>query len=1241
MVLTIWCSSNAQITCTNASHRTLTAYTNAMPNDSLFFICNGQTATLLATPPGGTPGWNFSWQQFNVAGNNWNPLINVTGVPMSQQSNLQPGGYRVIITDGSSTIVGTYIVWVCRININPTVNAVPIAAGCSNVQLSGQINAGSITPYYNPPSINTNPNSSLLISGSTSISVCFSGTHSWISDLGFYLVGPASCGSPTILLSPNPGSNGQNNICNSADNFTNLCFSNQSTAIFNPCTFGTYSGTYGGYGPGGGTMINWAALNGCDASQAGWSVQVYDCITGDTGSLTGANINISGTSVGGSPITYTYSSPAGFSSPIADNSCSPTSASIFTVPASPAVSIAFPTTYQWTANPPFTIPNSSSSLNINLNPGPTVDTQFTLSLTGTHPGAVCGGVSSDTELFDYTPPTTPTLTAPSTSFCSLDQPVNLTASVNGGSWAGTGITSASNGTFNPATAGVGSHTITYTVPGNCVPQSSIVLNVTEEAVINITSVSALCSNADIITLAATPSGGTWSGPGIINGSAGTFNAGTAGVGTHTVEYSTGGSCPANGSTQITINQFVQPTIVGPTSVCIDDDAISFTATPEGGSWSGNGINPDGLFSPTVSGTGDFVLTYSVADNCVPATSTTINVANEITINLYPVSAMCNNASVMTLVATPAGGIWSGPGITNGTTGAFNPGIAGVGTHQVLYSIGGSCPAEGTVSIEVTQFIQPTITAPNSICVNDGSINLTATPSGGNWSGTAINSSGVFNPSNAGIGNHSVTYTLPGNCPQITTVSINVTGATTVNIQPVVALCTNDNPITLTASASGGQWSGTGITNSNTGAFNPSLAGAGTHTITYLIAGNCPATGTRNITVNEFIQPVISAPAALCINDNAVTLSATPAGGNWSGVGVSNTGVFAPSTSGTGNASISYHVGGLCPANTSINILVNDIPSVIANNDLSICDGTSAVLNVTGAQSYIWSPSAGLSAANVASPTASPAATTTYTVTGTSNGCSSSDQVIVTVFSLPTVVVNGPFTICEGDTVQLSMTGLTNFSWNNTSSLQQSTTSTPYAFPATSTNYSVSGTDANGCSGSASIQVNVIDVEFIVTPEQGLTPLFVEFTNLSQGSLFFWDFDNGETEVSTNAADVVNTIYEEEGLHHVTLTVTENNTQCSTTQSVLVFANSALVLIPNIVTSDGSGQNDSFQILTVGMKTMNVEIFDRWGKSVGAIANTSDSWNPRDYPDGTYYFTLKAEGLDGKTFSQAGNFLVVH
>lgn len=1235
-VFAMVCISQAQLSCSNDSFGTLTSYTNGMPNDSLFFVCLGQTATLVATPPGGTPGWNFTWQQFNASGNNWAAMTTITGVPVSEQNNLQPGGYRVVITDGTNTVVGTYIAWICRINVNPSVNVNAIAAGCGNVQLTGQINAGSITNYYNPPTLITDPNNALIVNDQTQISVCFSGNHTFFSDLGFYLVGPSSCGSPTILLSPNPGAN-----CNAGDNFVNLCFSSESTTILNQCTAAVpVTGTYGGYGAGAGTMINWAALNGCDASQSGWTVQVYDCVGGDVGALTDATITVNGTTVGGAQTTFTYTTPPGFSSTIADNSCSPSTASIYTVPSAPAVSITFPTSYQWTANPPFNIPNSTSGLNKTLNPGPTVDTQFTLSLTGTHPGAACGGASSDTEFFDYIQPDQPIISPVAPTYCTLDAAFNLVADMSGGTWSGIGITSTANGTFDPATAGAGSHTITYTVPGNCILPAAVTINVTDEAQVNITAVNPICDNTEAFNLAATPGGGTWSGPGITDVNAGTFNPAIAGDGSHTITYNISGTCPADGSTSIEVTEFIQPIITAPSDMCITENAITLVGTPSGGTWAGPAIDSDGVFDPSTAGIGAHSITYTVVGNCEQLDEVSINVNDQAVVNIEAVDPLCSSAGAITLSATPAGGSWGGTGITNTSNGTFNPAIAGEGLHTIIYNVSSGCTANGSIVVEVTEFIQPVITAPSNACVNENAVILTATPSGGEWEGTAISGEGVFDPSAAGLGSHTITYNVPGTCEQVDQVTITVISETTVTIQAVNALCANSNTVTLSASLSGGVWSGPGITNANTGTFNPATAGTGTHTINYLIAGSCPASGSTTVVVNEFVQPVITAPEALCVQANPTALTATPAGGNWSGAGVDAAGLFTASTAGVGNASITYSVAGQCPGSTSNTIVINPMPNTNVGNNVALCAGDNVTLTATGADSYSWSPSTGLSANNVALVTASPTVTTTYTVTGTTNACSFADQIVVTVYPPTNVVVNGPFVICQGDTVELSMTGLTNFTWNNTATLIEPTTTTPSAFPFNATTYSVSGTDGNGCEGSASINVEVIDVAFEYTPEGGMAPLVVEFTNLSEGNLFNWDFGNGDTETTTTPDAVLTSIYEAEGVFPVTLTLVSGVTTCSVTHDVVVYAASEIVLMPNIVTADGSGNNDTFAILTKGMSTLDVEIFDRWGKKVGTIANPSASWNPRDYPDGTYFYTLKATGRDGKKFESGGNFTVV-
>ncbi len=72
-----------------------------------------------------------------------------------------------------------------------------------------------------------------------------------------------------------------------------------------------------------------------------------------------------------------------------------------------------------------------------------------------------------------------------------------------------------------------------------------------------------------------------------------------------------------------------------------------------------------------------------------------------------------------------------------------------------------------------------------------------------------------------------------------------------------------------------------------------------------------------------------------------------------------------------------------------------IPLAITANNGYVCVGTSAILTASGATTYTWTPSTGLSATNGASVTANPPSTTTYTVTGTTAGCTNSTTSVVT------------------------------------------------------------------------------------------------------------------------------------------------------------------------------------------------------------------------------------------------------
>ncbi|HEY1113846.1 MAG TPA: T9SS type A sorting domain-containing protein, partial [Chitinophagaceae bacterium] len=147
----------------------------------------------------------------------------------------------------------------------------------------------------------------------------------------------------------------------------------------------------------------------------------------------------------------------------------------------------------------------------------------------------------------------------------------------------------------------------------------------------------------------------------------------------------------------------------------------------------------------------------------------------------------------------------------------------------------------------------------------------------------------------------------------------------VQIPALAAVCVGAAEVALSAAPLGGTWSGVGV---NGGTFNPAQAGAGTHTLSYTYAGTdgCNAVATVSITVNPL--PVIAIPdlAPISINGAAVSLSgAQPAGGTWSGPGVTN-GVFSPATAGIGTHTLTYSYTDTkgCSAQATTSITVNPI-----------------------------------------------------------------------------------------------------------------------------------------------------------------------------------------------------------------------------------------------------------------------------------------------------------------------------
>jgi|GEM_PF-890598 len=177
--------------------------------------------------------------------------------------------------------------------------------------------------------------------------------------------------------------------------------------------------------------------------------------------------------------------------------------------------------------------------------------------------------------------------------------------------------------------------------------------------------------------------------------------------------------------------------------------------------------------------------------------------------------------------------------------------------------------------------------------------------------------------------------------------------------------------------------------------------------------------------------------------------------------------------------INYNVIGtntLSGCAQNVNITLNVKPAPIINAfciPANVCPGKSANLQASGngVAAYLWNT--GASGAILA---VTPSASAVYTVQGTSsNGCLGSQTVAVNVNPTPTITGSASRNqMCLNESVSLSATGGVSYIWssNNSALVLQGSPANAVAAVTGPASYTVTGTDANGCTGTAIVNVNV-------------------------------------------------------------------------------------------------------------------------------------------------------------------------
>lgn len=1057
---------------------------NALYNESCFqnvtnstyTLCSGNSASITATPaPSNTVTWYSSLSSTS----------SIASGTLYTTPALSVGTYTYYAAASTCTLINQRLPITVSVNPTPTIS-VPSGTICSGnsfiISPSGATsysysNGSTVTPSATSTYTVIGQNSAGCLSSVANLTVSVNTTPTVSINSGFV------CSGQSFTLSPTGASSyvysGGTSVVSPS---TNTSYTVTGTSV-NGCSSSAVANVGVVASP---TLTVINPGNICIGNSATLSVSGANFYTWDSGATTTAIVvspsvtttyTVSGVNVFGclsSSVTTLNVNPYPV---ISVNSGSVCLGKSFTLSPSGAATYTF-----------------SGGSNI---VSPLINTTY--SVTGT---SAQGCISSNVAVSNVVVATIPTLSVNNGSICS-GKSFTLTPS-GGTSYTYSGGSSIVS---PPVTT---HYTITGSGSNGCT--SSVISSVTVNAlpVVSISGPGSLCNGTSANLIASGAISYTW------NTGVNTISISVSPVSTtnYTVNGTDGNGCVNQYSLQLTVNPL--PLIsVNSGSVCLGQ---TFTIIPAGAStytYSG-GTN---LVSPSSNST--YSVTGTSAQGCV-SSNTAISTVTVINLPLVTVNSgtVCSG-SVFTM--TPSGAI----------SYSYSSGSATVAPAvSSVYTVTGS-NAQGCISAGATSNVS--VTALPVVTANSGTIcaggNFTITPTGAS---TYTISGGSMIVSPAVTSTYTLSGTNSAGCissPFLSTVTVNSLPVISVNSGTV---CAGKIFTMIPTGASSYTFS------NGTNTVAP-LANA-SYTIVGMSAQGCPSSNSVVSSVSVIALPVLSVNSGSICAGEAFIMS--PGGASSYTFSSGSSTVFPPSTS--SYTIVGTSTAGCISAPVVSTVTVNPVPLISVNGSSSICNGALTVLTASGASTYTWSNGPQTSTSSVSptfnttytvlgsnafgcvssgthsvtvnplpiitstngticagnsyiipvsgastytysggSATVSPASSTIYTISGTSAaGCvaANTTTVNVTVNALPTVSISGTTAICQGQTSTLTASGALSYAWNT------GTTSNPLLVTTTVTSsYSVMGTDLNGCSNIAGVQITVNSLPTITVNSGAICP----------------------------------------------------------------------------------------------------------------------------------------------------------
>ncbi|MFI5222141.1 MAG: gliding motility-associated C-terminal domain-containing protein [Bacteroidia bacterium] len=318
----------------------------------------------------------------------------------------------------------------------------------------------------------------------------------------------------------------------------------------------------------------------------------------------------------------------------------------------------------------------------------------------------------------------------------------------------------------------------------------------------------------------------------------------------------------------------------------------------------------------------------------------------------------------------------------------------------------------------------------------------------------------------------------------------------------------------------------------------------------------------------------------------------------------------------------YITRGECEYLDSISVKIFGNPVINLGNDQKICKETTLTLDAKNKGSvYLWNDQSTSQTLKVKAPGLF------FVKVTSSQGCSAVDSIGLDTLPSPFVYLGNDSSFCEGTTCRINAgTQFKSYLW------QDASTNNFYPVKNAGT-YFVTVKDFNNCIASDSVQLSVKPKPFIDISSNIKVCEPDLFIKTSRNFVsYLWQ--DGSTSSNFHVTDYGN----------YSLTVTDSN-QCSTTQQIQVVSNCpGMLFVPNAFTPNGDGKNETFFPVGRNIKTLNFEIYNRWGELLFETSEINKGWDGTFQNNfvqpGVYFYKIIYTGMNEEVTLLKGNVTLV-